>query len=82
LHVIEPEYLFSRNHGFIFSVVPDIGINEGIEAVRNILNCCWFDEIKCGKEISALEKYKKEWNDCHGCWFKSIRSINFPSMHS
>ena len=58
----------ARNHGVNFTIVPDIGINEGIDAVRNMLNRCWFDEVKCGKGITALENYKKQWNDRHGCW--------------
>lgn len=58
----------ARNHGISFTVVSDIGVNEGIDATRNLLNRCWFDEAKCTKGISALENYKKEWNDKHGCW--------------
>lgn len=58
----------AKNHGIHFTVVPDIGINEGIDAVRNLLNRCWFDETKCAKGITALESYKKQWNDRHGCW--------------
>lgn len=68
----------ARNHGVHFTIVADIGINEGIDAVRNLLNRCWFDETKCVKGISALESYKKEWNDRHGCW--SSRPLhNFAS---
>jgi len=58
----------AKNHNIHFTVVPDIGINEGIDAVRNLLNRCWFDEIKCAKGITALENYKKQWNERHGCW--------------
>lgn len=58
----------ARSHGINFTVVADIGINEGIDAVRNLLNRCWFDEVKCAKGIAALENYKKQWNDKHGCW--------------
>ncbi len=58
----------ARNHGITFTLVADIGVNEGIDAARNILNRCWFDEAKCAKGITALESYKKEWNDRHGCW--------------
>jgi len=58
----------ARNHGITSTIIPDIGINEEIDAVRNIFNRCWFDEVKCGKGISALESYKKQWNDRHGCW--------------
>lgn len=58
----------ARKHGVPFTIAPDITLIEGIDAVRNILNRCWFDEIKCGLGIKALESYKKEWNDRHGCW--------------
>jgi len=58
----------ARNHGLILTIVPDIGINEGIDAARNILNRCWFDEKKCAKGIVALESYKKQWNEKLGCW--------------
>lgn len=58
----------ARNHGITFTVVADIGVNEGIDAARNVLNRCWFDEIKCAKGIITIESYKKQWNDRHGCW--------------
>lgn len=58
----------AKSHGINFTVVPDIGINEGIDAARNMLNRCWFDEIKCARGITALESYKKQWNDRLGCW--------------
>lgn len=49
-----------------------------IDAVRNLLNRCWFDEVKCAKGITALESYKKQWNDRHGCW-SSLPVHNFAS---
>jgi hypothetical protein len=58
----------ARNHGIAFTIAPDIALIEGIDAARNILNRCWFDEIKCSPGIKALDSYKKEWNDRHGCW--------------
>ncbi len=58
----------ARNHGIPFTVAPDIGLIEGIDAVRNVFNRCWFDEAKCALGIRALENYKKEWNDRYGCW--------------
>ncbi len=68
----------ARNHGIIFTIAPDIALIDGIDAVRNTLNRCWFDEIKCASGIKALESYKKEWNDRHGCW--SSRPLhNFAS---
>lgn len=68
----------ARNHGIPFTIAPDIGLVEGIDAVRNILNRCWFDEVKCASGLKALESYKKEWNERHGCW--SSRPLhNFAS---
>lgn len=68
----------ARNHGVFFTIVADISINEGIDAVRNLLNRCWFEEAKCLKGITVLESYRKEWNDRHGCW--SSRPLhNFAS---
>jgi len=58
----------ARNHGIAFTIAADIALIEGIDAVRNILNRCWFDETKGALGIKALENYKKEWNDRYGCW--------------
>lgn len=35
----------------------------GIEAVRNILSQCWFDEVRCAKGIAALEGYRAEYDE-------------------
>lgn len=56
--------------GINFSVVPNIGIEDGIQAVRLILNKCWFDEEKCDKGLECLRQYHKEWDD-KGKIFKS-----------
>ena len=50
-----------------FNVVPNIGIMDGIEQVREILPYCEFDENKCEQGISHLENYRKEWDD-KGFW--------------
>lgn len=34
--------------------------------------------MKCVKGIIALENYKKQWNDHHGCW-ASLPLHNFAS---
>ena len=48
---------------------------DGIEAVRNILPTCWFDELKCGQldadhrgGLAALENYQHEWDEKQACW--------------
>ena len=35
----------------------------GIEAVRNILPQCYFDEVKCSRGLMALESYHAEYDD-------------------
>jgi hypothetical protein len=51
-----------------WEVAPSIGLQAGIEAVRNVLPKCYFDETRCEKGIEALMKYTKEWNDKLGTW--------------
>jgi len=61
----------ARKMGMTLLPVEKVAIISGIDASRNILNRCWFDEKKCDKLIRALENYKKEWDDRHGCWRSS-----------
>lgn len=35
-------------------------VEDGIEAVRNMLGKCWFDAEKCERGIAALRSYRKE----------------------
>ena len=58
----------ARKMGITLVAVSKVELIPGIDAVRNILNRCWFDEKKCETGIKALENYKKEWNDRAGCW--------------
>ena len=58
----------ARKLGITFTQVANIGIDEGIDAVRNILRRCWFDEEKCSTGIIALESYRRQWNENQGCW--------------
>jgi len=69
----------ARNLGQEFTVLPRLGIQEGIDAVRNLLNRCWFDEVKCEKGIRALENYRKEWNDTLGVWRETPRHDHFSN---
>ena len=58
----------ARKMGINLLPVQKVGIIQGIDAVRNVLNRCWFDEKKCATGIKALENYKKDWDDRNGCW--------------
>lgn len=65
-----------------FDVVPKLGIDDGIEHARTLLDrCVFFTGLsgdtskdnggkKTGVEhgVNCLESYRKEWNDKLGCW--------------
>jgi phage terminase large subunit len=44
--------------GFSVSIVPNIGVADGINAVRTIMPQCWFDAEKCADGLQALRRYK------------------------
>lgn len=69
----------ARNLGLDFTVLPRLGLQEGIDSVRNMLNRCWFDEVKCEKGIRALENYRKEWNETLGIWRDHPRHDHFSN---
>lgn len=50
--------------------VPNISIQDGIEAVRQLLPFCYFDAEHCEKGINALKNYKREWDDKLGTYKK------------
>lgn len=37
-------------------------INHGIQATRDSLSSCWFDETECKEGIKHLDRYRKRWN--------------------
>lgn len=49
-------------------VAPKLEVNDGIEAVRNLLGRCYFDATKCKDGIRSLKNYRKEWDDKRGVW--------------
>lgn len=55
-------------YSITFNVVPKLSVHDGIEAVREILPICAFDEYKCKEGITHLESYRKEWDEKKGCW--------------
>ncbi len=58
----------ARKMGINLLPVQKVSLLSGIDAARNILNRCWFDEKKCSVGIKSLENYKKDWDDRNGCW--------------
>ena len=44
-------------------IIPVQSVADGIEASRNIISKCWFDEAKCEKGINALINYSKDFDE-------------------
>lgn len=47
----------------IVEIVPDLSVQDGIQAVRRMLPICWFDEKGCAEGLEALRQYQREWDD-------------------
>jgi hypothetical protein len=45
------------------SVVPNIGLQDGIQAIRQMLPRTWFNSVKCGDGIEALRQYQRQFNE-------------------
>ena len=48
--------------GIQFRIVPNLSIDDGINAVRNTIPRCWFDAKKCELGLQALRNYRKEYD--------------------
>lgn len=48
--------------GVKFTVTQKHIVDDGIEAVRNILPKCWFDSKKCEQLLEGLRSYRKEFD--------------------
>lgn len=53
----------AKSLGIVFEVGKALAIEDGVQAVRNVLSRCWFDKDKCEKGLSALRSYHKEWDE-------------------
>lgn len=50
------------------SIAPQLNVDDGIQAVRSMLNRCWFDEERCEKGIESLRQYRREYDEINKCW--------------
>ena len=55
-----------QNLGCDVVVAPSVSINDGIEAVRQMLPRCEFDREKCAEGVEALRQYRADWQDKKG----------------
>ena len=52
--------------GWMFDVVPEIGVDDGINAGRLLFPRLWIDESKCQQFIDAVGQYRQEWDPKKG----------------
>ena len=45
------------------TIVPDLGVQDGIQAVRRMLARCWFHVERCADGIEALRQYQREYDE-------------------
>lgn len=57
----------AEDMGFRVEVVPRVPAKlEAVQAVRDVLPLCWFDETNCAEGIKCLDHYRKEWDEKMG----------------
>lgn len=49
--------------GIKATVVPQHNVNDGINAVRRMLDATWIDEKRCERGLNALRNYRREWDE-------------------
>ena len=68
----------ARQLGIKFTIAEDIGIFDGIEAVRSTLSKVWIDDKNCVQLIKALENYRQEY-DAKRAVYKTQPLHNYAS---
>lgn len=68
----------ARHLGLNFTLANDVGIMDGIEAVRSSFSKMWIDETNCRSLIRSLENYRQEY-DAKKKVYKSTPLHDFSS---
>lgn len=69
----------ARDMGIRFETVPQHRVEDGIEAVRNVLPTCFFDGTRCERGIDALKSYRKEYDEKNSTY--KDRAVHDWSSH-
>ncbi len=57
-----------REMGIEAQLVPNLPLEDGIEALRGLLPLCWFDEEKCRVGLDALVSYHRKYDEERKCF--------------
>ena len=49
-------------------IAPKLNLDDGIQAVRSMLDRCWFDETRCNRGIEALRQYQRDFDEKGRTW--------------
>lgn len=60
------------------AIVPDLSVQDGIQAVRMVLPRCYFDAKRCKEGIEALKQYEREYDEDKKA-FRAAPKHNFAS---
>ena len=52
-------------------VLPKLAVQEGINAVRQVLPRCYFDEVQCAEGIECLRNYRREFDEKNNVFRKT-----------
>ncbi|MCJ7790575.1 MAG: hypothetical protein MUP69_10465 [Candidatus Atribacteria bacterium] len=61
--VARTRFDWAEKVGIHFDKVPDASFENGVDAIRGILNLCWFDEEKTRVGRNHLEQWGRVWNN-------------------
>lgn len=61
--------------GIRVTITPEIGLRDGIEALRTLIPMIYFDREGCLEGIEALKTYRTDWND-------KLRTFRQMPLHS
>ena len=53
---------FLKN-GITPRIAPELSLQDGIEATRQVIEKCWFDETKTYEGVEHLRAYMREWDE-------------------
>jgi phage terminase large subunit len=44
-------------------IVPNLEVQDGIQAARKAIGACWFDDMRCSEGLEALRQYQREYDE-------------------
>jgi len=50
------------------TIAAQLGVDDGIQALRSILPRVWFNAEACERGIDCLRQYHREWNETNKAW--------------